>query len=106
MVNRHRRPGARLGNGPSSQPCHDTDPQPLARRSSRGTARHARRAAAAFALYGLPLQAQGISPGPVEATMTLTDKHGRLVGQFNLDARDAKFMVDALSGMLNLEYGP
>jgi hypothetical protein len=63
-------------------------------------------AAAAFALYGLPLQAQGISPGPVEATMTLTDKHGHLVGQFNLDARDAKFMVDALSGMLNLEYGP
>jgi hypothetical protein len=63
-------------------------------------------AAAAFALYGLPLQAQGISPGPVEATMTLTDKHGHLVGQLNLDARDAQFMVDALSGMLNLEYGP
>lgn len=64
-----------------------------------------KQAAAAFALYGLRLQAQGISPGPVEATVTITDKHGHLVGQLDLDARDAQFMVDAISGTLNLEYG-
>ena len=64
-----------------------------------------KQAAAAFALYGLRLQAQGISPGPVEATVTITDKHGHLVGQLDLDARDAQFMVDAISGALNLEYG-
>jgi hypothetical protein len=64
-----------------------------------------KQAAAAFALYGLRLQAQGISPGPVEATVTITDKRGHLVGQLDLDARDAQFMVDAISGALNLEYG-
>jgi hypothetical protein len=64
-----------------------------------------KQAAAAFALYGLRLQAQGISPGPVEAIVTITDKHGHLVGQLDLDARDAQFMVDAISGALNLEYG-
>ena len=58
-------------------------------------------AAAAFALYGLRLQAEGISPGPVEATLTITDSHGYFFGQ-----RDAQFMVDAISGMLTLEYGP
>jgi hypothetical protein len=65
-----------------------------------------KQAAAAFALYGLRLQAQGISPGPVEATVTITDRNGHLVGQLDLDAGDAKFMIDAISGMLNLAYGP
>jgi hypothetical protein len=65
-----------------------------------------KQAAAAFALYGLRLQAQGISPGPVEATVTITDNHGCLLGQLDLDAGDAQFMVDAISGMLNREYGP
>jgi hypothetical protein len=63
-------------------------------------------AAAAFALYGLRLQAEGISPGPTEATLTVTDNHGCLCGQLDLDAVDAQFMVDAISGMLNLEFGP
>ena len=62
--------------------------------------------AAAFALYGLRLQAEGISPGPVEATLTITDRHGYFLGQFDLDAGDAQFMVDAISGMLTLAYGP
>jgi len=31
-----------------------------------------KQAAAAFALYGLRLQPEGISPGPVEATVTIT----------------------------------
>jgi hypothetical protein len=65
-----------------------------------------KQAAAAFALYGLRLQAQGISPGPVEATVTITDRHGHLVGQLDLDAGDVQFMIDAISGMLNLAYGP
>jgi hypothetical protein len=65
-----------------------------------------KQAAAAFALYGLRLQAQGISPGPVEATITITDRHGYYFGQLDLDAGDAQFMVDAISGMLNLHYGP
>jgi hypothetical protein len=65
-----------------------------------------KQAAAAFALYGLRLQAQGIWPGPVEATLTITDSHGHLVGQLDLDAGDAQFMVEAISGMLNLHYGP
>jgi len=65
-----------------------------------------KQAAAAFALYGLRLQAQGISPGPVEATITITDRRGYYFGQLNLDAGDAHFMVDAISGMLNLHYGP
>jgi hypothetical protein len=63
-------------------------------------------AAAAFALYDLRLQAEGISPGPVEATLTITDRHGYFFGQLDLDAGDAQFMVDAISGMLTLEYGP
>ena len=63
-------------------------------------------AAAAFALYGLRLQAEGISPGPVEATVTITGHHGCCFGQLDLDAGDAQFMVDAISGMLNLAYGP
>jgi hypothetical protein len=62
-------------------------------------------AAAAFALYGLRLQAEGISPGPIEATLTITDSHGYFFGQLDLDAGDAQFMVDAISGMLTLEYG-
>jgi hypothetical protein len=65
-----------------------------------------KQAAAAFALYGLRLQAQGISPGPVEATITITDHHGYFFGQLDLDAGDAAFMVAAISGALNLEYGP
>ena len=66
----------------------------------------AKQAAAAFALYGLRLQAQGISPGPVEATVTITDSHGIYFGQLDLDAADAQFMVDAISGLLNVQYGP
>ena len=65
-----------------------------------------KQAAAAFALYGVRLQAEGISPGPVEATVTITDQHGHLIGQLDLDAGDAQFMLDAISGMLNLTYGP
>jgi hypothetical protein len=65
-----------------------------------------KQAAVAFALYGLRLQAEGISPGPVEATATITDHHGYFFGQLDLDAGDAQFMVDAISGMLNLQYGP
>jgi hypothetical protein len=65
-----------------------------------------KQAAAAFALYGLRLQAEGISPGPVEATLTITDDHGCSLGQLDLDAGDAQFMVDAISGMLNRDYGP
>ena len=65
-----------------------------------------KQAAAAFALYGLRLQAEGISPGPVEATVTITDRHGYFFGQLDLDAGDAQFMVDAISGMLDLKYGP
>jgi hypothetical protein len=65
-----------------------------------------KQAAAAFALYGLRLQAQGISPGPVEATITITDNHGYYFGQLELDAADAQFMVDAISAKLNFEYGP
>jgi hypothetical protein len=63
-------------------------------------------AAAAFALYGLRLQTMGISPGPVEATITITDNRGFYFGQLDLDAGDAQFMVDAISGMLNSQYGP
>ena len=65
-----------------------------------------KQAAAAFALYGLRLQSAGISPGPIEATVTITDKHGRLVGQLDLDARDAQWMVEAISNLLNRDYGP
>jgi hypothetical protein len=65
-----------------------------------------KQAALGFALYGLRLQAEGISPGPIEATVAITDKHGHLVGQLELDARDAQWMVEAINGMLNLEYGP
>jgi hypothetical protein len=65
-----------------------------------------KQAAAAFALYGLRLQAQGISPGPIEAIITITDRHSYYFGQFDLDAGDAAFMLDAISGMLNLRHGP
>jgi hypothetical protein len=65
-----------------------------------------KQAAAAFALYGLRLQSEGISPGPIEATVTITDKHGHLVGQLDLDARDAQWMVEAISSLLNRDYGP
>ena len=64
-----------------------------------------KQAAAAFALYGLRLQAEGISPGPAEAILTITDRHGYFFGQLDLDAGDAQFMVDAISGMLTLAYG-
>lgn len=63
-------------------------------------------AALAFAFYGLRLQAEGISPGPVEATITITDRNGHLLGQLDLDARDAQWMVDAISAMLRHDYGP
>jgi len=65
-----------------------------------------KQAAAAFALYSLRLQAQGISPGPVEATITIADRDGCYFGQLDLDAGDAQFMVDAISGLLNHHYGP
>jgi hypothetical protein len=65
-----------------------------------------KQAAAAFALYGLRLQSEGISPGPIEATVTITDRLGHLVGQLDLDARDAQWMVEAISTMLNFDYGP
>jgi hypothetical protein len=65
-----------------------------------------KQAAGAFALYGLRLQSEGISPGPIEATVTITDKHSQLVGQLDLDARDAQWMVEAISWMLNRDYGP
>jgi len=64
-----------------------------------------KQAAAAFALYGLRLQSEGISPGPIEAVVTITDKHGHLVGQLDLDARDAQWMVEAISWMLSRDYG-
>jgi hypothetical protein len=64
-----------------------------------------KQAALAFALYGLRL-AEGISPGPVEATITITDKHGHVVGHLDLDARDAQWMADAVSAMLRHDYGP
>ena len=41
-----------------------------------------KQAAAAFALYGLRLQAQGISPGPLEARITITDRDGSHFGQW------------------------
>jgi hypothetical protein len=63
-------------------------------------------AALAFALYGLRLQAEGISPGPVEATVTITDRNGQLLGQLDMDARDAQWIVDAISTMLRQDYGP
>ena len=66
----------------------------------------AAQAALAFALYGLRLQAEGISPGPVEATLTIADQHGQRVGRLDLDARDAQWMVDAISAMLRHDYGP
>ena len=41
-----------------------------------------------------------------EAVLAVTDKHGHLVGHLDLDAVDSQFMVDAISGVLNLTYGP
>lgn len=65
-----------------------------------------KQAAAAFALYGLRLETEGISPGPIEATVAITDKDGHPVGQLDLDARDAQWMVEAISWKLNRDYGP
>ena len=65
-----------------------------------------KQAAAAFALYGLRLQAEGISPGPVEARITITDRDGCYCGQLDIDVGNAQFMVDAISGLLNLRCGP
>ena len=84
---------------------------PGVRRAGRAAARSTTGAgagdqAAALALYGLRLQAQGISPGPVEAVITITDRHGCYLGQLDIDAGDAQFMVDAISGLLGLHYGP
>ena len=64
-----------------------------------------KQAAAAFALYGLRLQAQGISPGPVEAILVITDRDGYYLGQLDLDAGDVQFMVDAVSWLLERKYG-
>ena len=64
-----------------------------------------KRAAAAFALYGLRLQAQGMAPGPVEARITITDRDGCYLGQLDIDAGDAQFMADDISGLLNSHYG-
>jgi hypothetical protein len=66
----------------------------------------ARQAALAFALYGLRLQAEGISPGPIEAIVTITDTNGRPMGQLDLDARDAQWMADTISTALHQDYGP
>jgi len=66
----------------------------------------AKQAALTFALYGLRLQAEGISPGPIEATITITDKHGHPLGQLDLDARDVQWMADTISAMLHQDYGP
>jgi hypothetical protein len=58
---------------------------------SRGSSRHARQAGRArFALDGLRLQAEGLSPGPIEATGNITDEHGHLVGHLGLEDRDAQ----------------
>jgi hypothetical protein len=65
-----------------------------------------KQAAAAFALYGLRLHAEGMSPGPVEARITITDRNGCYLGQLDIDAGDAQFMADAISGLLNPHYGP
>jgi hypothetical protein len=42
----------------------------------------------------------------VEATITITDSHGYFFGRLDLDAGDAAFIVDAISGALNRQYGP
>ena len=63
-------------------------------------------AALGFALYGLRLQSEGISPGPIEATVTVTDRNGHLIGRLDMDARDAQWMLDAISLMLRHDYGP
>jgi hypothetical protein len=62
-------------------------------------ARRCGRLRSASPCTGLRLQAEGISPGPVEATVTVTDKSGHLVGQLDLDARDGQWMADAISAM-------
>jgi hypothetical protein len=63
-------------------------------------------AALGFALYCLRLQAEGVSPGPIEATVTVTDKYGRLAGYLDMDAGDAQWLMDAISAMLRHDYGP
>ena len=65
-----------------------------------------KQAALAFALYGLRLQAEGISPGPIEAIVTITSRDGLLLGQLDLDAGDAQWMADTISAMLHQDYGP
>jgi hypothetical protein len=65
-----------------------------------------KQAALAFALYGLRLQVEGISPGPIEVTVTITDRSGRVLGQLDMDARDAQWMADTISAMLHQDYGP
>ena len=65
-----------------------------------------KQAALAFALYGLWLQAEGISPGPIEVTLTITDRSGRILGQLDMDARDAQWMADTISAMRHQDYGP
>jgi hypothetical protein len=64
-----------------------------------------KQAALAFALYGLRLQVEGISPGPIEVTLTITDRSGRVMGQLDMDARDAQWMADTISAMLHQDYG-
>ena len=64
-----------------------------------------KQAAAAFAPYGLRLQAPGMAPGPVEARITITGRDGGCLGQLDIDAGGAQFRADAISGLLDLHYG-
>jgi hypothetical protein len=43
---------------------------------------------------------------PPGSSRSITDHHGYFFGQLDLDAGDAQFMVDAISGTLTLAYGP
>jgi hypothetical protein len=67
-------------------------------------ARPPKQAAMGFALYGLRLQAEGISPGPIEATVTISDKHVHPVGQLDLDASDAQWMADAINALIAFSF--
>jgi hypothetical protein len=64
------------------------------------------RAVAATILMSRWARRQGISPGPAEAIVTITYKHGHLADQVDLDDGHAQFMLDVISGMLNLGYEP
>jgi hypothetical protein len=55
-------------------------------------------------LLGAPLG--HLWPAPVEETLTDTDSHGHRIEQLGPDAGDAQLMLEAASGLLNLEYGP